>query len=558
MADVAALEARLKALEATLTAHAVKLDAHRKSFKAKSVDYEEALDTIWMLLATTLVFFMHAGFSLLEAGSVRQKNTQNILAKNLMVVCAGFICWWCTGYAFGFGVPAQPGQFMGTVGFFMDGIWANKTKLRFWLFQGAFCATSATIVSGSMAERVQIKGFLAFTAIITLFIYPAVVYWGWSGYGFLNYKDSSNNSVSAFGPALIDFAGSGLVHMTGGCAALCGSVIVGARKDRYDPDHADEFVGHNIPFCVLGTFCLWVGWYGFNPGSTGTLHDVATAHMAGLSAVNTTLAPCMSGLLVFFLRAQVVAPRRLDVSGFCNGILAGLVAITAGCATVTPGESMVIGLIGGFAYQITSMAMVALKVDDVVDAFAVHGVNGLWGILAVGFFGDPDDGNGGNGSFYGGDQFSVQAGGALCVIVWTVLPCCAIFASLKRFGMLRLSDAFQDAGADFMEHSPCKAYGTDSGTSAPMNACSPHEDNQDALAPKEPDGEKFALSQLGAPECSAVGSWSVTSKDTHDDSKQFLGEGAAEEMQIEPEACVASCMPDQRNTWSTDVRETCK
>eukprot|EP00928_Gymnodinium_smaydae_P053395 TRINITY_DN3739_c0_g1_i1.p1 TRINITY_DN3739_c0_g1~~TRINITY_DN3739_c0_g1_i1.p1 ORF type:complete len:570 (+),score=110.25 TRINITY_DN3739_c0_g1_i1:33-1712(+) len=458
MANLTALDLRIKALEAQIVLQNNSLELQKKDFQTKVHDYEESLDTIWILLATTLVFFMHAGFSLLEAGSVRQKNAQNILAKNLMVVSVGFICWWLTGYAFGFGAQkTNPNLFSGTLGFFMDGIWSTKTLMRFWLFQGAFCATSATIVSGAMAERVQIKGFLTFTMIITLFIYPVGVYWGWSGNGFLYYTENGK-SVSIVGAPLIDFAGSGLVHMVGGIAALCGATIVGPRKGRYDPDLQENFDGHNIPFCVLGTFCLWVGWYGFNPGSTGSMHDVATAHTAGLTAVNTTLAPCMSGLLVFFLRAQALSPKRLDVSGFCNGILAGLVGITAGCSVVTPGESIVIGIVAGFLYQGASMAMAKLQIDDVVDAFAVHGVNGCWGLLAIGFFGDPDDGNGGNGSFYGGSQLATQAFAVLVLTAWTAIPCIAIFAFLHRFGMLRLSDGFQDAGADFMEHSPVKAY----------------------------------------------------------------------------------------------------
>jgi Amt family ammonium transporter len=411
-----------------------------------------------MLLSMMLVFFMHAGFSMLEAGTVRFKNTQNILTKNLFVVCAGFLCWYVFGYALAFGAVEDPNKFSGGFGFFMNEFWADKSKFRFWLFQGAFCATGATIVSGAMAERTQLKGFALYTCLMTSFIYPIVVYWGWSGSGFLYYHDDAGESKSVVGPAFIDFAGSGLVHLTGGVGALCGAIIVGPRNGRWDESKANDFDGHSVPFCVLGTFFLWFGWYGFNPGSTGSMHDAATANTAGLVAVNTTLAPCVAGLLVFLLRALVFPPRLLDVGAFCNGILAGLVSITAGCAAVEPWEAIIIGLLGGFVYQGISMLMKKLKVDDVVDAVAVHAGCGLWGILAVGFFGNPDEGIGGNGVFYGGDQLGTQIFAAFLIIVWVGVLSTLIFLPLRLLGMLRMGDEFQEKGADIMEHSPSKAY----------------------------------------------------------------------------------------------------
>jgi len=255
----------------------------------------------------------------------------------------------------------------------------------------------------------------------------------------------------------MDFAGSGIVHLVGGTGALIGSVCVGARKGRFDAE-GEEFVAHSIPFCVLGTFCLWFGWYGFNAGSTLSMKTAADAHKAGLVAVNTTLAPCVSGLLVFFLRAKVCSPKLLDVGGFCNGILAGLVAITAGCAFVKTWEAVIIGFIGGLVYQGASMLLRKLKIDDVVDAFPVHGACGIWGVLATGLFGNPDDGMGGNGLFYGGDQLRVQVMGVIVIMAWTGGLCLLIFAPLMKVGMLRLSDKFQDEGADAMEHNPPTAY----------------------------------------------------------------------------------------------------
>eukprot|EP00929_Paragymnodinium_shiwhaense_P118182 TRINITY_DN8_c0_g1_i1.p1 TRINITY_DN8_c0_g1~~TRINITY_DN8_c0_g1_i1.p1 ORF type:complete len:386 (+),score=75.94 TRINITY_DN8_c0_g1_i1:769-1926(+) len=335
----------------------------------------------------------------------------------------------------------------------------DKTLFRNWFFQGAFCATGGTIVSGAMAERTQLKGFAIYTVIMTSIIYPFVIYWGWSGSGFLSYGDGE----SVAGPALIDFAGSGLVHMTGGIGALCGAIFVGPRKGRFEEGvDQDEFVGHHVPFCVLGTLALWFGWYGFNPGSTLSMHDTGAAYTAGVVAVNTTLSPCVAGLLVFALRALVFPPKLLDVGGFCNGILAGLVSITAGCAVMKTWETIFIGVVGGLVYQGTSMLMQKLKIDDVVDAVAVHGACGIWGVLACGLFGNPNEGLGGNGLFYGGDQIGTQIVCIIVIVLFVGGLSSGIFLPLKMAGALRLSDDFQDAGADIMEHTPTKAFGAPS------------------------------------------------------------------------------------------------
>jgi len=453
--DLAAAVARISALE-------VKLGDDVTALETAKANYDECLDTIWMLLAALLVFFMHAGFSLLEAGSVRFKNAQNILAKNLLTISLGFLSWYSFGWSFAYGSSDDPGRFAGYKQMFLDGSWDDKTIFRQWFFQGAFCATAATIVSGAMAERTQLKGFILFTIVVTTFIYPVVVYWGWSGNGLLVYTaksgEDAGETVSFVGPAYADFAGSGIVHMVGGVAALCGAIVVGPRKGRFVASSGESFAPHQVPFCVLGTFCLWFGWYGFNPGSTLSMSQKETAYQAGLVAVNTTLAPCVAGLVVFALRAFLLPPKSLDVPGFCNGILAGLVSITAGCAIMKPWETVIIGLIGGLVYQTASSVMQLIKVDDVVDAFAVHGATGLWGVLAVGLFGNPDHNNGGNGLFYGGDQFRTQLVGALVMAAWTVTLSLIVLVPLRLVGFLRLSDDFQDKGADAVEHSPGKAY----------------------------------------------------------------------------------------------------
>merc|ERR1712136_397681 len=227
--------------------------------------------------------------------------------------------------------------------------------------------------------------------------------------------------------------------MGGGVGALCGAIIVGPRKGRFDNSvPEDEFFAHNVPFVVLATFFLWFGWYGFNPGST--------------------LAPCVAGLTVFLLRAKVFPPHSKDVGGFCNGILAGLVAITAGCGVVKHWEAIVIGFIGAWVYQIVSMLLKYKKIDDVVDAVPVHGACGIWGVLALGLFGDPDHGMGGNGFFYGGDQLRVQSLAVIIIVAWSGFLSTLIFLPLRVANLLRLSDKYQDEGADAMEHSPPKAY----------------------------------------------------------------------------------------------------
>jgi len=453
MADLKTLEETLRIVNESLQAE----------LSATKTDYAEALDTIWMVLAALLVFFMHAGFSLLETGSVRFKNTQNIMAKNLIVVTVGFLCWFVVGWPLAYG-DGNGNKFAGGSGFFTAGFlnpddpW-YQVGYRNWFFQGAFCATGATIVSGSMAERTQLKGFIVYVVLMTSVIYPIVVYWGWSGAGFLNDEDGK----SIVGAGLIDFAGSGIVHMVGGVAALCGSAIVGPRVGRFDQSQPDEsYEAHNVPFIVLGTFFLWFGWYGFNPGSTLQMHTAADGHSAGLVAVNTTLAPCVAGLIVFALRTFVCEPKHLDVGGFCNGILAGLVSITAGCGAVQPWEACLIGFIGGFVYQGCSILLRKLRIDDVVDAFPVHGACGCWGVLALGFFGDKNLGFGGNGLFYGGDQMGTQIVAVVVIATWSASLSCMVFVPLKLAGALRLGDEFQLKGADEMEHSPPKAYDTGS------------------------------------------------------------------------------------------------
>eukprot|EP00929_Paragymnodinium_shiwhaense_P123300 TRINITY_DN9699_c0_g2_i1.p1 TRINITY_DN9699_c0_g2~~TRINITY_DN9699_c0_g2_i1.p1 ORF type:complete len:505 (-),score=93.78 TRINITY_DN9699_c0_g2_i1:74-1588(-) len=433
-----------------------------EKLETAAANYEEALDTIWMLFASCLVFFMHAGFSLLEAGIVRGKSTQNILTKNMVVCTVAFLAWFALGWplAFGSAFGDSPDKFFSMPGQFnMQGFSASKNLFRKWFFNGALCATSSTIVSGAMAERTQLCAFVAYTLLTTSLIYPMLVYWTWSGQGFLSYEEAGKR-VSVVGPAVLDFAGSGVVHLTGGIGALCGAVLVGVRKGRF-AIHVEqaEFDGHCVPFSVIGTLCLWFSWYGFNPGSTMSMHDKDSAFTAGLVAVNTTLAPCASGLVVFFLRAKVVPPKLLDIVGFCNGVLAGLVAITASCAYVQCWEAIFIGCMAGVIYQAVSMILVRLRIDDVVDAFSVHGAGGLWGIIAAGLFGDPATGFGGNGALYGGDQLRTQLFAATVIVLWVGGLSTLALLVLKKAKCLRLASEKEEQGCDATDHSPVSAYG---------------------------------------------------------------------------------------------------
>jgi len=330
---------------------------------------------------------------------------------------------------------------------------------------------------------VNFPGYCVFTLAMTCFVYPIVVAWTW-GYGFLG----ANNYM--------DFAGSGIVHMCGGVGALVGAMIAGPRKGRFD--NPDAFQSHSLPLVVLGTFILWFGWYGFNCGSTLSMPDNATGQLAAFVAMNTTIAPATGGLTVFLLRFARM--RKYDIGGFCNGILAGLVSITAPCGNVVPGSTFVIAIIGGFIYEGASMVMKKAKIDDPIDAFAVHGACGAWGTLAAALF-DMGAWSSGNYNAWSGfscnvDEdgncskdawgagFSINLAGVAAIAAWTAFWSTLIFAPLRFSGALRASDELQEAGFDSQKHSPAKAYAVEATLlAAPMAAPAVK-----AITVAEPDG----------------------------------------------------------------------
>ncbi len=397
-----------------------------------------AIDTVWVLLAAFLVFFMQAGFAMVEAGFTRAKNACNIMMKNLMDFSVGSIAYWAIGFGVMFGASAF-GLF-GKDGFFMaaadpatgDGMW----QFAFWIFQAVFAATAATIVSGAMAERTKFGSYLIYSVFITAIIYPVVGHWIWGG-GWLSDK------------GMIDFAGSTVVHSVGGWAALIGAMLLGPRLGKYNKDgSANAIAGHNIPLAALGVFILWFGWFGFNAGSTTAGTDLSIA----IIAVTTTLAASAGSIAGMFTAWKRFG--KPDVSMALNGALAGLVGITAGCANVSPLSAIIIGAIAG-VLVVLSVEFIdkVLRIDDPVGAVSVHGVCGAWGTLAVGLFAQNKYG-GVDGLLFGGGigQLMIQLTGVIAVFFWVSIASLILFGVTKLFVGLRVSPEEELKGLDIGEH----------------------------------------------------------------------------------------------------------
>ncbi len=406
-----------------------------------------AVDLGWLLIAATLVLFMQAGFALVEAGFVRTKNVTNILMKNVLDACVGGLLYWAFGFGLAYGVDG--GDFIGSGNWFL----ADFSDYGTWFFQFAFAATAATIVSGAMAERTKFGAYLIYTAAISGVIYPIVSHWIWDGNGFLTaFTDDAMNGVG-----MVDFAGSTVVHSVGGWAALCGAIIVGARKGRFTEGRVTAFPGHSLPLGVLGVFILWVGWYGFNPGSTLGLSG-GLADIAARVAATTTLAAVAGGFTAMLV--SWLQHGKSDLSLTLNGILGGLVGITAGCATVEPWSAVVIGAVAGLVIVYGVMLLDTLKIDDPVGAVPVHLMNGIWGTLAVGLFSSEaliDNAYGVTSTWGillggGSDLFITQVVGIVSVAVWTVVLSSLVFLGIKFTVGLRVSEAEEDAGLDVYEH----------------------------------------------------------------------------------------------------------
>jgi len=390
-----------------------------------------AINTIWVLLATILVFFMQAGFAMVEAGFTRAKNAGNIIMKNLIDFSAGSLVYWAIGFAFMFGAG---NQFIGTTGFFLEDSFANLgldiPLMAFFIFQTVFAATAATIVSGAMAERTNFSGYLVYSIAITGFIYPVVGHWIWGG-GWLENL------------GLIDFAGSTVVHSVGGWAALAGALVLGPRIGKYNEDGSPNALpGHNLLMAALGVFILWFGWFGFNAGSTISGTDLSIAEIA----VTTNLAAAAGAVLA--MTTSWIKYGKADVSMTLNGALAGLVGITAGTASVSNIGAVIIGSLAGIIVIFAVEFFDKIHIDDPVGAIAVHGICGAFGTTAVGLFALEE------GLFYGGGltQFGIQVLGVLGVFFWTFPLAYVLFKTIDIFIGLRVPREDELEGLDASEH----------------------------------------------------------------------------------------------------------
>ena len=403
------------------------------SVEAIKEELQTNINIVWTCIAAFLVFFMQAGFAMVETGFTRAKNAVNILMKNLMDFAVGTIAFFLVGFGLMFG---QTNGLFGTTLFAMGGVEAGTHwNWTFLIFQTVFAATAATIVSGAMAERTKFVGYMAYSLFITLLIYPIFGSWAWGG------LLDGGGWLEKLG--FLDFAGSTVVHSIGGWLALAGAITLGPRLGKYAPDGKPKAIlGHNIPLAALGVFILWFGWFGFNPGST-----TAGDGSIGYIAVTTNLSAAAGAIVA--MGVSWVIMKKPDASMALNGALAGLVSITAPCDGVTPGGSMVIGAVGG-ALVVLSVLFIdhVLKVDDPVGAVSVHGVCGAWGTLAAGLF------NMDSGLFYGGGlkQLAVQALGVATAFVWAFGLGLLLFYAIKKTIGLRVTPEEELKGLDIGEH----------------------------------------------------------------------------------------------------------
>ena len=423
--------------------------AQEESFASQVI-----LDNIWVFLAGVLVFFMQAGFALVEAGLTRAKNVGNIMMKNLMDCMAGVLAFALVGYSIGFGDEAF-GGFFSWMGFGIPGIEdaegitaLNLSPATFFFFQAAFAATAATIVSGAMAERTKFKSYFVYSLVITALIYPVVLSWTWGG-GWLAQREFPFS----------DFAGSTIVHATGGWAALMGAMVLGPRLGKYGADGKPRAIpGHSIAFVVLGALILFIGWFGFNPGS-----ELAADAFVTQLAVKTLLAGCAGAIVAMVV--NWLRDGKPDVSMAANGLLAGLVSITAPVGAVSTRDALVIGAAGGVLVVLAVSFFDRIKIDDPVGAISVHGVCGTWGTASIALFAQYDDaflGREDAGLFYGGglDQMWTQLSFIGVHFVWVAGAAGLLFLVIKHTIGLRVSAEEEINGLDIEEHG-APGYGLD-------------------------------------------------------------------------------------------------
>lgn len=396
---------------------------------------EGDMGMLWMLLSGILVFFMQAGFTLVESGMTASKNAVNIAMKNMLDICVGTITYWLVGYSLMYGDSSNGW-------FFWSGLFQGDGADLF--FQTMFAATAATIVSGAIAGRTKFSTYAIFTVVMTAIIYPIAGGWEWNG-GWLN-----NTDDYFFNAEFIDFAGSSIVHGVGGFAALVAAYMVGPRIGKYVDGKVLPIPGHNLTLATLGVFILWLGWFGFNGGSQ-LAWGGDDAIGASAVVVSTNIAAAAGALGALF--TTWIYLGKPNLSHTLNGALAGLVSITAGCGNMTEFGAMMAGLIGGIIV-VFSIEFVEkkLKIDDAIGAFSVHGVAGFWGTIVIGLWGVDADGAIGIFNGAGADQFVVQLTGAVSYALWAVLLSFVVFAFLKATMGLRVSEEEELEGLSMSEH----------------------------------------------------------------------------------------------------------
>ncbi len=416
-----------------LSAHAADLPELNAAFLANN---------LWLLIATILVIFMNAGFAMVEAGMCRSKNAVNILAKNLFVFALAVTSYWFIGYSLMYGGSVADGWLYFGGLFFDPTVTADMVTdaglvpTVDFLFQSAFAGTAATIVSGLVAERVKFGEFVVFAIVLTAFIYPIAGSWKWNG----GWLDSLG---------FVDFAGSSIVHSVGAWAGLVGAMLLGPRIGKYSDGKPQAMPGHNMAIATLGALVLWIGWYGFNPGS-----QLAMDQWVPYVAVTTTLAAAAGAIGATIV--STLTSGKPDLTMIINGILAGLVSITAGCGDMTLAGAWFAGLVGGIIVVFSVAALDAAEIDDPVGAFSVHGVCGVWGTLVIGLWGTAVQGDGaGMGLFNGGgiSLLLVQALGAAAYAIWTLVTCWIAWSVIGGlFGGIRVSEEEETQGLDIGEH----------------------------------------------------------------------------------------------------------
>ena len=412
----------------------------------KTADVAVSLDTVWMLLAAMLVFFMQPGFALCEAGFTRSKNTANILFKNFVDFMAGSLFFWFLGFGFMFG--SEGAGFIGMPNFGDLSFYSGDLPVEgFLIFETVFCATAATIVSGAMAERTKFSMYCIYSIIISLIIYPVEGHWTWGG-GWLCNDAADSFMMTTVGATFHDFAGSAIVHSVGGVLAFIGAIFLGPRLGKYSKDGKSRAIpGHNLLAAALGVFILWFGWFGFNPGSqlaaTGEVNRIAISHVF----LTTNLAAAAGGAATMIVTWLKYGKPSLSLT--LNGVLAGLVGITAGCDLVSPVGAVVIGLVCGVVLVFSiEFIDTKLHIDDPVGASSVHGVCGIIGTLMTGLLAVD------SGVFYGHgfSFFGAQCLGILAIDAWAAITGIILFYSIKKIGGLRVDKRIEEEGLDIYEH----------------------------------------------------------------------------------------------------------